>query len=265
MTMTTDQIIDLNFSTRLRSPREEFAHRLLSVLPPLQLPDALAALIMQHQGRKQVSRNGLAFDYQGKTFGPFWHENSITCLQMIGAEVRYTFDPCNPLVVYVLAEDGAFIEAIPAKGKVPWFDPARASEELNRHKQVQRRLLDAANETHAATRKDESARVLANNEKLRLVNTFPVPTRSSRGDEALNETRSFEAPAASRISEAQTDFSARQTSHVEQKERSEVRVSKVKLTEADRECLAAEPVADAPSLIDEFADLFNPTPEQPLY
>ena len=179
-----------------RSPVEEFQARVLKHGRPLKFPQSVIGLILQKQSRAEVAAGGITIKYQKVTYR-YWHEDSLTIANNRGQKALVTFDPDNMDFIHVLTDDGRYIESIPQKNKVSWFDDEALRAEMKKKMRAQNRDIARYQEIHKETSEQKVARALSNSEKIQAVNTLPHPASRSDKDPA---PASF--PKADRITRA---------------------------------------------------------------
>ena len=168
------------FRKTTRSPFEEMQSRMSrGTMQPV--PDALAALIMQEKRSVKVEPNGFAFEIDCASHR-YWSADSRTCHPSnVGQKVLISFDRDNLDCVYVMSDDGRYVETIPEAEKVAWFDPA-LDEKIREQRRVAQHVHQGMKRTHAATTKREHYRTKANAEAVQAVNEFRPPAPPARPD-----------------------------------------------------------------------------------
>jgi hypothetical protein len=73
------------------------------------------------------------------------------------------------LVEHVLGEDGRYMEAVPSKNRVAWYDDAAVADAIAEGKSYARSVEGQLARTHADTIRTEHARVTGNKGRLQLV------------------------------------------------------------------------------------------------
>jgi hypothetical protein len=157
-----------------RSPDEEFGARVERFGAPARMAESVVALILQKQKFVQVTRNGIGFEWNTDKY-QFWHENSATCLNKVGEKVLVTFDPDEMSAVHVLTEDGRYVETVPQKGKVAWFDDEAMKKALESKARALNADVARFRGIHRATTEEKVARVTRNRERMQIVNTIGMP------------------------------------------------------------------------------------------
>lgn len=171
-----------------RSPNEEFQARVDRHGRPETIPQSFVALILQKQKRVTVTRNGISFEHQ-KTRYVYWHENSMTCANEVGEKVLVTFDRDDMSFVHVLTEQGGYVESIPQKGKVAWFDDEAMKDALTKKSRSLNRDMARFQAVHSDTIQKKADRIVSNAEKMQIVNTFPNPEGNGPLDPGVKTER----------------------------------------------------------------------------
>jgi hypothetical protein len=206
---------ELRYRKVPRSPDEEFAHRIQKLGKLRLFSQAVIALILQKQTFAEVTPSGVNLTYQ-KTKYKFWHENSLTCANRRGEKVLATFDPDDMSFVHILTEEGVYVESIPQKNKIAWFDADAMKTELQKKQRSLNRDMKHFQEIHKATSETKINRILTNAEKLQIVNPIPAPTKDTHFD-ADEPEAAF--PMADRISMATDAIRGQRTEHEAQRTR----------------------------------------------
>jgi hypothetical protein len=162
-----------------RSPNEEFTARVMQHGSPKKFPQSVIALILQKQKHITVTKTGIKFDYQGNKF-QFWSPTSLVCANQVDQRVLVTFDPDAMDFCHVLTDDGRFVESIPQKNKVAWFDDEAMRQAMKDKAYALNRDIARYRDIQQATSEEKATRILSNAEKMQIVNTFPVEDRSQK-------------------------------------------------------------------------------------
>ena len=172
--------IDTAFRERNRSPIEELQLRLPAISSPTKLPDHVRATLLHHTRFVTVDGDGvIRFQMLDRKY-EFYSPNALTCHNDRGKRILITFSYDDLTAVYVLGLDKRFIEPVPAKGRVQWFDHAAAGREI---RDQERQLAAARIQLEALHADDTAARVEAGRRNLErldliskahIVNTFPA-------------------------------------------------------------------------------------------
>lgn len=170
-----------------RSPTEEFAARVAKHGAMERFPDALAAILLyEHKTPTLTQKSEIAFDINGVEFR-FYHPDALTCHPSnAGKQVRVSFDRDDLSCVFVLSEDGRYVETVPRKGKHAWFGK-EAGEEIARYKRVASHVHAHLDRIHAPDNKREMERAQSNAEKIQYLNEFPAPRRDGEMEEPRAE------------------------------------------------------------------------------
>jgi hypothetical protein len=160
-----------------RSPAQELLARLEAGAGTDPLPDALAAILLYEHRVLQVQRNGLAFELNG-TRHRYWSADSVTCHPSnVGSKARIAFNRDNLDCVFVLSDEGEYLETLPHADKHDWFSQ-EAGEEIAKYKRVATHVHEYLKRTHGPTTAMEHARAKGNAETLQIVNALPAPEPS---------------------------------------------------------------------------------------
>ncbi len=199
---------DLNYRSRKLSPWEQYEKKLLSVLPPEDLPDSVIALLLHKQFRETVTAKGeIHLTHLGKPY-KFWHLDSVTC-RRVGEEIFFSWDPEQPEFIYVIdREKKQFVETVPAKNLVAWFSyDQNARDEIAVHRTFQKQVHADLSELQRPTTAAELERITDNSKKLRATVVFEVP-RLKQSSDTLDATNNFAQPnttATPRAADNQAD------------------------------------------------------------
>lgn len=187
-----------------RSPIEEMQARIQAHGKMVPIPDALAALMLQEQRRETVEANGIAFKIDGATYR-YYSPDSQACLR-VGEEVLFSFDRDNLDVIYVLSEDGRFLEAVPQDGKVEWFSQDM-DKQIARYRRVTQHVHEGLKKTHAETTHREHDRAKANAEALQMTHHFPLPDADPEPEAPALTRGSFDRRSLASAGRAGTETS----------------------------------------------------------
>lgn len=201
-----------------RSPDEEFRYRVQKHGTPIHFSQAVIALVLQKQSFAEVGPSGVSITYQKAKY-KFWHENSPTCCNKRGEKVLCTYDPDDMSFIHVLTEDGIYVESIPQKNKIAWFDDAAMKSELQKKQRSINRDMKHFQEIHKPTSESKINRILSNAEKMQIVNTIPAPEGSSAQGDQQDHAAEGRFPKADRLSRASEAISGQRFAHEEQRSR----------------------------------------------
>ncbi len=173
-----------------RSPAEEMAAR-AALVDMGRLPDALAAIMLHETRSEAVTADGIVFRYLGSQY-KYWHPESSTCHpQNLGKRIYVSFDRDCMDVIYILTQDGAYVETLPLKNKIQWFDP-NMEQEIAANRRVIGHVHNLVRKAQAGKTEEIHRRTKSNAEKVQYLHNFPAPTSSAPASEEV-ETRIPEA------------------------------------------------------------------------
>lgn len=158
-----------------RSPIQEFQARSARIGGTDPLPDALAAILFYEHKRPTIDKKGrIIFQLEGTDY-KFYHPDCLTCHPAnAGKQIRVSFNRDELDCVFVLSDDGRYVETVPRDGKHDWFSK-EAGAEIAKYRRVATHVHEHLKRIHAPDTKAEHERVKSNAEKLQYLNTFPVP------------------------------------------------------------------------------------------
>ncbi len=154
-------------------PATEFQNR-----PGLTKPlaDEIVALILFRKEWRDVGRDGITVNNV-----KFWSENSITIAAADTEEKRrkkvlITYNRHEPNIIHVLTDDGAYVESIPAKTLVPWFDAEATEKQLGAVRRDHARTTERLVDLHGADSLAALATAQSNVTRMHhAVDTFEKP------------------------------------------------------------------------------------------
>lgn len=166
---------ELNFS-----PREELAVRRRTVLPTVKLPDHAVALLMQEQEFKVVRGNKIRIEVNGVK-RDYTHVNSLVCQAANEGQrflISYALD--FPEAIFALTDDGAYVETIPLKGTVKWFDSPATSQAIAEKGTKIQRARAVLEQVHAPDTLARVERASRNLQRIRSTEAHEVATELDR-------------------------------------------------------------------------------------
>lgn len=213
----TEELHEVTYRKVPRSPDQEFAARIEKYGRPIQFPQSVISLILQKQTRAEVGPSGIAIKFQ-KTSYRYWSDESAVCHNQRGEKVLCTFDPDDMSVIHVLTDDGCYIESVPQKNKISWFDDAALRDEMRKKAHSLNRDLAQFQAIHKDTSEEKINRVISNAQKMQIVNTMPcgAAPAAERSPEADLVDR---FPKADRLRYASESVAGQRRGHTEQRER----------------------------------------------
>ncbi|HEX4084346.1 MAG TPA: hypothetical protein VHY22_05510 [Chthoniobacteraceae bacterium] len=142
-----------------------------------RLPDSVAALILCHKGRSVVERSQIKVTMEKKDY-VFASADSlmIHAKNGTGEKVTWVMNRQNPDALHLLSDSGEYIETVPLKGQVAWFDTSDAAKrELADRRRAIARDKERLQELHI----EDTARAVADarhnaGQVHHLVATFPA-------------------------------------------------------------------------------------------
>lgn len=181
------------------SPVEEYALRAGKVQP---IADSLAALILSRSGRVDVTLRGVVVE-RNKVRTTYWHPDSLVCsdLSFRSRKIFYVLNIHRPDVVHLLAEDGSYLESLPAREKPAVLDNHAQELEARKNHRAIARATEHLQRLHA----DDTAEALAAlrhnaEETRRVVQTLPAP-----GSAAAAPVQAARSPLGDTIASAERD------------------------------------------------------------
>jgi len=175
------------FQQVTRSPIEEMQARVAAHDGMEPIPDSFAALILQTQRQETVAANGISFTLDSKTYR-YHHADSRSCHPSnVGNKVLFTFKRNDMSVIYVLANDGRYLEAVPQAEQTEWFDP-KMDEKIQENRRVAQHVHQGLKKTHAKTTKQEHDRTKANAEALQVTHSMTTPDEFQRSHKESTES-----------------------------------------------------------------------------
>jgi hypothetical protein len=190
---------ELNFS-----PREELAVRRRTVLPTVKLPDHAVALLMQEQEFKVVRGNKIRIEVNGVK-RDYTHVNSLVCQAANEGRrflVSYALD--FPEAIFALTDAGAFLETIPLKGTVKWFDSPATSQAIAEKGAKIQRARAVLEQVHAPDTIARAERATRNLQKIRGTEAHEAATELDRVLKRAERLVKPPAPAATEEEDKRT-------------------------------------------------------------
>ena len=189
-----------------RSPDEEFALRRSKTQKLNKFPQSIIALILQKQKFVTVTKNGINFEHVGTKY-QYWSAESATCSNDVGKRVLVTFDPDATEFCHILTNDGRYVESIPQKGKVHWFDNAEMKEAMSAKAHALNRDMARFQEIHKTTTEQKARRIVSNHDKMQMVNTIAAPAAISQPTDSENSAESITPNTSRSVSADRLSFS----------------------------------------------------------
>jgi hypothetical protein len=215
----------MRLRTVKNSPAEEYSARPGAVE---SIPDALAAMILSRKARVEVGTKGVTIT-EGGTKRKYWHPDSPLCNRIGDGEKRRVVAVWNSQDtsrVHLLDEQGRYLETLPEKGRVAWFDREAGATELAGHRRVVSRVYDHLQRLHegesisAIERKRIAAEEAEMVQRATMNFSAPEPTAEDaaaamaarRAGGSRMETAEAVATADSRMTQAQATTTHRRQS-----------------------------------------------------
>jgi hypothetical protein len=120
----------VNTRTRSASPTEEWRYRRARCLEPIRLTEAEFAVLLYGTRMERVENDGAIRFKIGEQPLEYYHVDSQTCQRRRGERVLIAFSWDFLDAIYVLTDQARYIETIPLKGALRWFDYARLGTEI---------------------------------------------------------------------------------------------------------------------------------------
>jgi len=191
--------VDAIVVTRARntSPTEELLLRLQTVGPLLKLADHEMVALLHESRIERVEEDGaIRFEIAGQKH-EYYAADSPTCQNQRGKKVLVAYSRTFTDAIFVILPNKKWIDTIPLKCALRWFDYDKLGAEIREQETVLKRASKELAELHGA---DIERRVYAgrgNVERVegwreaRIVNTFPASTpHEDSGADNSEPTRS---------------------------------------------------------------------------
>jgi hypothetical protein len=170
------------------SPGEEARHRMGLTAAPERLPDHAVAMLMQKQQFVTVRNCELRFEVNG-TPRVYTRVDSVTCQPgNEGRKVLVSYALDFPEAIFVLSDAGGYIETVPLKRFVKWFDSAAAADSIRDSNTRLNRARANLEELHADETMEKAGRMERNADKAekalrpQMVRTFRPGNRLGTAD-----------------------------------------------------------------------------------
>lgn len=176
--MGTDCAKQVKFTNTKLSPREEVQLRLSKTGNTILISDNAVAALCQKQREVVVRKSVIAFDHDGVLL-KYHHPNSFTCQpENEGKKFLISYSQDFLDAVHVLDDAGKFIETVPSKGTVEWFNRDQTSEAIAKAEQYTNRAkarleqLKASQATDRAQKLQRDCDRIETSLRAQIVNTF---------------------------------------------------------------------------------------------
>lgn len=186
--------------SRNASPLEELLLRLQSVLPPLKLSDAEHAALLLETRTERIEHDGaIRFEIAGRMH-EYYSPESPTCRNLKpGTKVHLAVSRTFTAIVHVIQADKKYLDTIPLREALRWFDYEKLSHEIREQETV---LKAASKELERLHGGDIQKRHYANRGNIervegwreaKIINTFPAPSETLSGAASLDRPSESEA------------------------------------------------------------------------
>jgi hypothetical protein len=194
-----------NVATRVRnaSPIEEFQIRLRAVAPPIHLADHEVAALLHETRTELVENDGaIRFTHAGLR-REYYHPDSPTCQNRRGQKVVVAVSRTFADVLFVVTPDRQYVDTIPLKANLAWFNYDQLGHEIREQEIVLKRAAKNLENLHGDEIQRRAYAGRGNVEKVkgwreqRIVTTFSADQNSLNvsGDEtARPSTRATGQP-----------------------------------------------------------------------
>jgi hypothetical protein len=166
---------------RNASPNEELTIRQARVAPRLTLSDDQFAVLLYTTRLERVEDDGaIRFEIGNQPY-EFYHVDAITCATQRGKQVVVAYSPDMPDMIFVLTADGAFVEPIPCKRALPWFNYEQLGQEIREQQITLQRAARELEEVHGPDIRQKTYAGRGNVEKVenwrdgRITQILPQP------------------------------------------------------------------------------------------
>ena len=183
-----------------RSPVQEFDARAGRVR---EIPQALKIVLSGGRSKVTISRNGISFrpkplnaEAPVKSL-TWWDADSALCQPCnFGREVIVAYNRSDFSMIHVLDEKGQYLDTLPLKDKVKWFDREATEKGISDTRRIASRVNAQLQTLHVEDSEAAEQRAAVNRHRLEtIVQTFPM-----RGEKA--PARSSESAAAVGMAQA---------------------------------------------------------------
>jgi hypothetical protein len=194
-----------NVATRVRnaSPIEEFQIRLRAVAPPIHLADHEVAALLHETRTELVENDGaIRFTHAGLR-REYYHPDSPTCQNRRGQKVVVAVSRTFADVLFVVTPDRQYVDTIPLKANLAWFNYDQLGHEIREQEIVLKRAAKNLENLHGDEIQRRAYAGRGNVEKVkgwreqRIVTTFSADQNSlnvSGDDAARPSTRETTPP-----------------------------------------------------------------------
>jgi hypothetical protein len=177
---------DQSIVTRRRhaSPIEEFQIRLTAVAPPIHLADHEVAALLHETRTELVENDGtIRFTHAGLR-REYYHPDSPTCQNRRGQKVVVAVSRTFADVLFVVTPDRQYLDTIPLKANLAWFNYDQLGHEIREQEQILKRAAKNLANLHGDEIQRRAYAGRGNVEKVegwrdqRIVTTFSASPKS---------------------------------------------------------------------------------------
>ena len=178
--------------SRNTAPNEELQLRLTAVRPLLKLADHEVAALLHETRLELVEDDGaIRFEIAGRKH-EFYAADSPTCQDRRGQKVLVAYSRSFTDVIFVVQADRKYIDTIPLRGALKWFDYGALGVEIREQETVLKRAAKELEELHGGEIQERAYAGRGNVAKVagwrdaRILHTFPQPTSAPADSSAIN-------------------------------------------------------------------------------
>ena len=186
-----DRIITRSRNT---SPNEELQLRLARVAPLIKISDHEVAALLHETRLELVEPDGaIRFELAGLK-REYYHPESPTCQNLRGQKVLVTISRTFTDAIFVIQPDHKYLDTIPLKNTLPWFDHTRLGAEIREQETVLKRSAKELEQLHGGEIERQAYAGRGNVAKVagwraaRILHSFP-------SEETSNSASAEPAPA----------------------------------------------------------------------
>ena len=183
---------------RNTAPNEELQLRLTAVRPLLKLADHEVAALLHETRLELVEDDGaIRFEIAGRKH-EFYAADSPTCQDRRGQKVLVAFSRSFTDVIFVVQADRKYIDTIPLRGALKWFDYSALGVEIREQETVLKRAAKELEELHGGEIQERAYAGRGNVAKVagwrdaRILHTFPQPALESDQRSAVSDQTEFQ-------------------------------------------------------------------------
>ena len=211
-----DRIITRSRNT---SPNEELQLRLARVAPLIKISDHEVAALLHETRLELVEPDGaIRFELAGLK-REYYHPESPTCQNLRGQKVLVTISRTFTDAIFVIQPDHKYLDTIPLKNTLPWFDHTRLGAEIREKETVLKRSAKELEQLHGGEIERQAYAGRGNVAKVagwrqaKIFHTFSQPSSASADSSAPAPRASDDAAPERRYSEEVTGASLSVAAH----------------------------------------------------